>query len=125
MRTLRKLYLDDIRTPQTEGWEIVRSYDEFVRWIETNGLPDVVSFDHDLSTEHYGLIGQMNSDILDWREYYDKGDREYTGYDCAKWMCEYCWNSGLPIPNWNVHSANTVGKENIQFLIRGYEKRLN
>ena len=45
---MKKLYLDDIRIPQTEGWDIVRSYDDFVNWIEMNGLPDVVSFDHDL-----------------------------------------------------------------------------
>ena len=43
MNQLKKLYLDDIRTPKTEGWDIVRSYDEFVNYIETNGVPDVVS----------------------------------------------------------------------------------
>jgi hypothetical protein len=48
---MKKLYLDDIRTPKTKGWDIVRSYDEFVKWIEENGLPDKLSFDHDLGEE--------------------------------------------------------------------------
>ena len=51
-KELKKLYLDDVRIPQTEGWEIVRNYDDFVKWIEENGLPDIVSFDHDLAEVH-------------------------------------------------------------------------
>jgi hypothetical protein len=33
--------------------------------------------------------------------------------------------NGLPIPEWNVHSANPVGKENISALLKNYEKKLN
>ena len=47
-----KLYLDDIRNPKTDGWIIVRSYNEFIKWIEVNGIPDEISFDHDLAHEH-------------------------------------------------------------------------
>lgn len=120
---MKKLYLDDIRIPKTDDWEIVRSYKEFVDWITENGIPNVVSFDHDLANDHYGLTS--NTDFLTWQEYYEHQDRELTGYDCAKWLCEYCMENGLPIPKWNVHSANPVGKENIENLIRNYEKRLN
>jgi hypothetical protein len=35
-----KIYLQE--------WEVFSSYTEFVAWIETNGLPDFISFDHDL-----------------------------------------------------------------------------
>ena len=100
--TLRKLYLDDIRNPKTEGWDIVRNYDEFVNWIEKNGVPNEISFDHDLG----------ESD-------------EKTGYDCAKWLCEYCWIIGLPLPEFNVHSANVVGKENIEGILKNFEKKFN
>lgn len=106
---MSKIYMDDKRTPRTEGWIIVRSYDAFIEWVKENGLPDEVSFDHDLS------------DIRTHTE----GSREYTGYDCAKWLCEYCWENGLPIPKWNIHSANPVGKSNIEFIMKGFEKRLN
>ena len=102
---MRKLYLDDERTPKTDGWVIVRNYHDFVEWITNNGIPDEVSFDHDLSD--------------------NKSGREYTGYDCAQWLCQYCWENGLPIPKWNVHSGNPVGRDNIQFILRSFEKRLN
>jgi len=98
----KKLYLDDIRNPTTEGWEIVRSYSDFVKWIETNGTPDLISFDHDL--------GETD---------------EKTGYDCAKWLCEYCWDNGLPIPEYNVHSANPVGRDNILHLLKNFVSKLN
>ena len=59
-----------------------------------------------------------------WRgftfKYYEK-----TGYDAAKWLCDYCWTNGLPIPKWNVHSANPVGRDNIKQLMENFEKRLN
>lgn len=124
MNQLKKLYLDDIRTPKTEGWDIARSYDEFVNYIETNGIPDVISFDHDLSKEHT-------------KYYFDNGGHENppnpmeakfvekTGYDAAKWLCNYCWENGLPLPDCNVHSANPVGSDNIRFLLSNYEKKLN
>ena len=114
---LRKLYLDDVRVPKTEGWEIVRSYKEFVEWIEKNGLPNEISIDHDLSdnkpTDNSNLVVDS-----DWT-------KEKTGYDAAKFVCEYCWTNGLPIPTWNVHSANPVGRDNIIQILKSYEKKLN
>jgi hypothetical protein len=120
----KKLYLDDVRTPKSEGWDIVRSYEDFVNYIEQNGIPDEVSFDHDLSREHT-------------KYYFDNGGhdnppdplgvefKEKTGYDAAKWLCDYCWTNGIPLPKWNVHSANPVGSDNIKFLLNNFEKKLN
>ena len=99
---MKKLYLDDIRIPKNKGWVIVRSYNEFVDWIEKNGLPSEISFDHDLGE-----------------------DNTKTGYDAAKWLGQYCWDNGLPIPNWNVHSANPVGKENIEGYLNNIKKYIN
>ena len=100
---MKKLYLDDIRTPKTKGWDIVRSYDKFVKWIEENGLPDKVSFDHDLGEE---------------------GTK--TGYDAAKWLVQYCYSNCLPfLPEYNVHSANPVGKANIESYLSNAKKHLN
>lgn len=118
----RKLFLDDIRNPKTDGWDIVRSYDEFVNWIEHNGIPDEVSFDHDLGMEHI-------------KYYFDNGGHENppdplnanftekTGYDCAKWLCDYCYENGIPLPEYNIHSANPVGKENIDRTLKNYKKK--
>ena len=119
-----KLYLDDIRTPKSDGWIIVRTYDEFVDWITKNGLPDEVSFDHDLAHEHikyyFNNGGHENPPNPQEVEF-----REKTGYDTAKWLCEYCWTNGLPLPECNCHSANPVGRENIINLLKNFEKRLN
>lgn len=100
-RKIRKLYLDDVRNPKTSDWEIVRNYDDFVKYITENALPDEISFDHDL------------------------GEQTKTGYDCAKWLCEYCWTNGLPVPDWNVHSANPVGRDNIIQILESFQKKLN
>jgi len=120
----KKLYLDDIRTPKSEGWDIVRSYQEFVDWITENGVPDEVSFDHDLSREHTKYFfdngGHDNPPNPQDTEFTEK-----TGYDAAKWLCEYCWTNGIPLPTWNVHSANPVGRDNIKQLINNFEKKLN
>ena len=112
---MKKLYLDDVRCPKTEGWDVVRTYDDFIDWITKNGLPEEVSFDHDLAEIHYDPSTQTED-----FKYYEK-----TGYDAAKWMCEYCWTNGLPIPEYNVHSANPGGRDNILQLLKNFTEKLN
>lgn len=101
---MKKLYLDDVRFPRTDGWSIVRSYEDFTQWILENGVPSVVSFDHDLGVD-------------------DQGNELKSGYDTAKWLCNYCAENGLPLPSCNVHSANPVGAENIRNLISSFQKK--
>ena len=120
---MRKLYLDDKRDPKTEGWEIVRNYTDFVKWIELNGVDDLlISFDHDLADEHYAY---PDSTFLNFGEYSNRDDKEYTGYECAKWLCNYCLTHNYRIPNWNVHSANPIGAEYIDSIMKNYTKKLN
>ena len=33
-------------------WVVVKNYDEFTEYIEKNGIPDYISFEHDLAPEH-------------------------------------------------------------------------
>ncbi len=109
------LYLDDIRKPNSmifdDGipWVVVRSYDQFVKIINGNGMPSFISFDHDISIEHYS-----ESD-------YSKV-KEKTGFHCAQFLIEYCEQHNLPLPNYQVHSLNPVGKENIISLLESYKK---
>ncbi len=130
MKTL--LWLDDVRNPLEDGWLVfspieqpcnviwVKSYNDFVKFIELNGLPEAICFDHDL-----GLPNQLK-----WR---DKGKskresrrlarlEEKTGMDCAKWLVNYCLDKGLALPLYNIQSANPVGKSNIDELLKGYIK---
>ena len=86
-----------------------RTYKDFVSFIETNGIPDVVSFDHDLAEVHY--------DPKTWKEGFEY--TEETGLDCAKWLVRYCEKQGKPFPKWYCHSMNPVGRENINKLLYG------
>jgi hypothetical protein len=125
------LFLDDIREPVIVGnymlpvdlrplyrkqeWVIVRNYHEFTMHIrrmhvQHNILPDLISFDHDLADEHY------KSDRLDeWSE--------KTGYDCAKWLCDYCHEHELPLPQYLIHSMNPAGSARIIKYLEHYKMR--
>lgn len=93
---MEKLYLDDLR-PIPNGYIGLRSYAEFVTYITESGLPDFISFDHDLGLEE-------------------------SGYDCAKWLVNYCLDNELRLPQFDVHSKNPVGKENILSLLQNFKK---
>lgn len=125
-----KLFLDDERTPMslynisqqknyiyTQSWIIVRNYNEFVEWVEKNGLPEWVSFDHDLADEHYKEGAKS-----EFQEFGYNKVTEKTGYDCANWLIDYCIKYNLQFPNYLVHSFNTVGKKNIHFIIENFIK---
>jgi len=128
------LWLDDIRDPMDTKvdwlgrfspigrypyvvW--VKSYDEFVAFITNNGLPDGICFDHDLGKE-------TESELL--RKGYSKKDarrlkkEEKTGYDCAKWLIEYCLDRDINIPPYGLQTSNEAGKENIDCLLSNYKK---
>ena len=123
-----KLYLDDIRMPvntfplsSNEEWTIVRGYGEFVKIITEKGLPEFVSFDHDLADEHYRQ--SMYNPDKHYTKYYTDGTfKEKTGFECAKWLTEYCMNKNQKLPEFYVHSANPIGKENINGLLESFKK---
>ena len=75
-------------------WYCVSNFEQFKNYIETNGVPDFVSLDHDLGRDK---TNQQR-----------KGAGLYvaTGADCALFLVSYCVRNGIPIPpNYN-HSAN-------------------
>jgi hypothetical protein len=104
---MKKLFLDDLRTvamvyspPETSGFDIVRTYDDFVRYVASNGLPDFISFDNDLGLDQHGEVAP-------------------DGYAAAKWLV---YESGLDLSNlkFKVHSANPVAAEQIRGLLTNY-----
>ena len=121
------LFLDDIRVPSDVTWielpkvewKIVRNYDEFVNIICSFGMPELISFDHDLSFEHYPQTKEDYSEDIDYSKYSEK-----TGYDCAKWLISYCMDRGNSVPKYFVHSFNPIGKQNIINYIESYKKSL-
>lgn len=97
----KKVFLDDIRNPKDSSFAVLRSPDEFKDFIIMMGCPGYISFDHDLG-----------SDVE-------------SGYDCLQWLIERdLRNNKTFIPKdfeINVHSANPVGKENIEKLWISYK----
>ena len=102
------LWLDDERDPNDARWHAyfpisqptvvwVKSFDDFVKWISSNGMPNAICFDHDL------------------------GDGP-SGFDAAKWLTEFCLDNDSRIPAWNIQSANPIGKENIIALLKSFER---
>lgn len=94
---MKKIYLDDVRTI-SEGFIGLRSFTEFITYIEANGLPDFISFDHDLGLQE-------------------------SGYDCAKWLVAYCLDNEMELQDFVVHSQNPVGKQNITSLLNNFRNR--
>lgn len=115
------LYLDDIRTPKGDEWEVVRSYDEFVAHIRLHGLAayEVISLDHDLgdtAMQEYYTNVHLNY-TLDYNNI-----KEKTGMDCAKWLVAESMNTQIPLPQIYVHSANPIGSGNMMGYINNYFK---
>lgn len=115
------LFLDDERDPRylqdTRKWEIVRSYDEFVEKITKDGMPKRISFDHDLADEHY-KIGRVSA----FTEFDYSKVKEKTGYHCVKWLIDYCLDHKLKLPEWQTHTMNPCGRENMEKLLKNFEE---
>lgn len=96
---MKRLYIDDERNPRTDyNWCVVRTYDDAIDYILTYGLPEYISFDHDLGTPK-------------------------TGYDIASEIIRLDMDKLIDIPStftYNVHSANVCGAKNIQGILDSY-----
>ena len=122
------LYLDDQRTPTTtipgyEPWKVVRNYEEFTKFISEFGIPDLISFDHDLAEEHIEDYFKQKLQT-GWQQPDYASYKEYTGLDCARWLVELCQEKNLQLKAVSVHSHNPVGAANIQSLINGFKRHM-
>lgn len=100
------IWLDDFRSPNQKLYKIykqvvtIKNYDDFISFINTKGLPECICFDHDL------------------------GEGK-TGYDCAKFLVDYCIKHNCDLPDYYSQSDNIVGKTNILQLLDRYKKFYN
>lgn len=130
------LWLDDIRNPYIDeenrvprlkngklfniNW--VLNYDQFTKWIEIYGLPDAISFDHDLAEEHYTPEYFWNDyeeskKFQDWKS---KTYKEKTGRNCAIWLVKFCKTNNIKLPKYYIHSANPVGVDYIKEVLEDH-----
>lgn len=121
-----KIFLDDIRRCP-EGWTLVRNFEEFTYLIakvfKESSILEIkeISFDHDLSYEHY----QAYHSEVDLTKFKFK---EKTGYDCACWFISKCLDKGVhpdSLPKFTVHSYNPVGARRIADALLSYTNTWN
>ena len=99
------IWLDDCRKPNipNQGKELVywvKGYDTFVdtvKMLKQNIGRCMVHFDHDLGEEK-------------------------TGYDCAKFLANWCLDNEYYLPDYDIQSSNPVGRKNIESVFESYWK---
>ena len=104
---MKRAFLDDVRLTPGDCNITWRDADEAVSWMEENGCPSFISFDHDLGEEQGGYSFKLKP----------------TGLDVVKWMVERDIESPGFIPkdfDFDVHSANPVGAKNIRSYLKQY-----
>ena len=115
---MKKIYLDDVRTPVDKDWIIVRDYEQFVSKIQDIGLENIelISLDHDLGDT---AMSEWHKNV--YHNYTLNYDNilEKTGMDCTKWLVEQ-WLDGKPVVDVVVHSANAIGSANMMGYINNY-----
>jgi len=126
-----KLFLDDVRTPFNcskymhtklgpdnliyleDDWVIVRNFDDFKIAVRTYGIPNIVSFDHDLADMMYDPETHTESFTY----------KEQDGSVCAKWLMEFCEeHEKYPDKIW-IHSANVWGRKRIRDIITDFNQQ--
>ena len=129
-----KIYLDDIRTPVADDWNVVRNYDEFVKKVLELGLSNIklISLDHDLGdtamAEYFRNVSknyELNYDNI----------TEKTGLDCVKWLINHFYDENpkrlgmnrldkkshpIKFPEVVVHSANPIGSGNMMGYVNNF-----
>ncbi len=115
---MKRIYLDDVRTPVDPSWVVVRSYEEFVEKILEIGLENIelISLDHDLGDT---AMQEWHRNVYCNYELNYDNITEKTGMDCTKWLVNE-WMDGRPVVDVVIHSANAIGSANMMGYINNY-----
>lgn len=99
----KRIFLDDLRQCKYNNpCTVIRTYDDLVNHVMIHGIPEFISFDHDLAD-------------------FDENGNERTGYDVAKFLIGYMMDNNIQVRfEYVVHSANPVGRNNIISYIENY-----
>jgi len=102
------LWLDDERNPESPFTRTAFGSTGEELWVKTakeaidllkSGKVKSISFDHDLGSPENG-----------------------TGYDVSKYIEEQAFHNNINKLQWRVHSANPVGKRNIERCMQSAER---
>jgi len=93
-----RVWLDDIRQIP-DGFDIWAKNSDFLLGLLISGNVTYISFDHDLGNDDFG-----------------------TGYDVAKWIEQMAYDGNINPIEWDIHSANPVGRKNIQMAMESAQR---
>ena len=100
---LQKLWIDDCRDRPDASWLLVRTSDQAIDIIKHSGMPDMISFDHDLGGDDTAM--------------------KVVHFIINSWL-----DKTLEIPKnfeYFVHSANPVGADNIRGTMDRFLQEVN
>ena len=89
-----KQFYDNLMLKNNLVFVWVKNFYQFVQYIKKNGVPQFVSFDHDLNNRKGG------EGVSDFEKTVN------NGLNCAKWLIDYCEKTKSALPKFYVHSAN-------------------
>ena len=107
-----KLFYDKLLKQYNVNFIWVKNIYQFINYIRTNGLPNFVSFDHDLNNRGGG------------EGLSDEQKLNNNGVQCAKWLVNYCKQNKYPLPKFYVHSANPKHGPEINKVLTTENKRV-
>ena len=97
MHTSYNLFIDDIRYPKNGNDIIARNSTEAIDIITSRGMPQRISFDHDLGGDDTSMV-------------------------FIRWLTDYLLDHPTSLPtdfSYDIHSANPIGAENIRGKMDG------
>jgi len=103
-----RIWLDDVR-PMPNQFDVWAKNAFFCIGLILAGNVDYISFDHDLG------IGENESDLSE----------NNTGYFVAKQIEKWAADKFISPIAWDVHSANPVGRKNIEMAMKSAERFWN
>lgn len=101
LRKIHDIYPNDVE----DSWVVIRNPENFKDYVR-------------MSLIYGDIISEMSFD-------HDLGICE-NGYDLIKWFCDFCIENNIKnLPEIHVHSANPVGRKNIESYVASFKKYIN
>jgi hypothetical protein len=107
-----KQFYDNLLKQYNANFIWVKNIYQFIDYIEKNGIPQFVSFDHDLNNRGGG------------EGLSDEQKINNNGVNCAKWLVNYCKQNNQPLPKFYVHSANPKHGPEINRVLTSENKQI-
>ena len=119
------LFLDDARKPsdvtwvtlpENVAWVVARSYEDFVAVLDKMGLPKFITYDCDLSVEHYNAFFELKHNyILKYNEFKNR-----CGISCVEHILKFCKARKVAHPPYLVHTRNHYAKPFMEQMIENF-----